>query len=163
MRRPRASRLQRHSRRIAPQIQFQLILPAQNYQGKYLQLGCGGYCGTDTLSTLAASYGCVPVTTGQFAAATGNEGHSGAVCAPGQTSTAADFCLTAAQVTTVNKLYDGPTASSGQLLCPGWELRGSEDNWVPWIVPASGPESASIDWGIASQTIKYLMAARTGR
>jgi feruloyl esterase len=28
---------------------------------------------------------------------------------------------------------------------------------VPWIVPASGPESGSIDWGIATQTIKYLM------
>jgi feruloyl esterase len=55
---------------IAPQIQFQLMLPTQNYQGKYLQLGCGGYCGTDTLSTPAASYGCVPVTTGQFAEAT---------------------------------------------------------------------------------------------
>ena len=47
---------------IAPQIQFQLMLPTQNYQGKYLQLGCGGYCGTDTLGTPAASYGCVPVT-----------------------------------------------------------------------------------------------------
>jgi Tannase and feruloyl esterase len=287
---------------IAPQIQFQLMLPTQNYQGKYLQLGCGGYCGTDTLSTPAASYGCVPVTTGQFAEATDNEGHSGAVfsgafaadlnlrvdfgyasehalavaakaiiaafygqgpaesyydgcsqgghealleaqrypadfngiiagapasiltplnifyqgwntlantgpggqpiltaadlaplhaavmkacgtaadgaegglladpfachwnpqtiqCAPGQTSTAADFCLTAAQVTTVNELYDGPTTSSGQLLYPGWELRGSEDNWTPWIVPASGPESGSVDWGIATQTIKYLMGS----
>jgi hypothetical protein len=287
---------------IAPQIQFQLMLPTQNYQGKYLQLGCGGYCGTDTLSAPAASYGCVPVTTGQFAEATDNEGHSGAVfsgafaadlnlrvdfgyasehalavaakaiiaafyghgpaesyydgcsqgghealleaqrypadfngiiagapasiltplnifyqgwntlantgpggqpiltaadlaplhaavvkacgtaadgaeggliadpfachwnpatigCAPGQTSTAADFCLTAAQVTTVNKLYDGPTNSSGQLLYPGWELRGSEDNWTPWIVPASGPESNSVDWGIATQTIKYLMGS----
>jgi Tannase and feruloyl esterase len=284
---------------IAPQIQFQLMLPTQNYQGKYLQLGCGGYCGTDTLSTPAASYGCVPVTTGQFAEATDNEGHSGAVfsgafaadlnlrvdfgyasehalavaakaiiaafyghrpaesyfdgcsqggheglleaqrypadfngiiagapasiltplnifyqgwnalantgpggqpiltaadlaplhaavvkacdaldgtkdglisdpfachwkpqsiqCAPGQTSTATNFCLTSAQVTTVNKLYDGPTTSSGQLLYPGWELRGSEDNWTPWIVPASGPESNSTDWGIATQTIKYLM------
>ena len=284
---------------IAPQIQFQLMLPTQNYQGKYLQLGCGGYCGTDTLSTPAASYGCVPVTTGQFAEATDNEGHAGAVfsgafaadlnlrvdfgyasehalavaakaiiaafyghrpaesyfdgcsqggheglleaqrypadfngiiagapasiltplnifyqgwnalantgpggqpiltaadlaplhaavvkacdsldgtkdgliadpfachwkpqsiaCAPGQTSTAANFCLTAAQVRSVNKLYDGPTTSSGQLLYPGWELRGSEDNWAGWIVPASGPESGSVDWGIATQTIKYLM------
>jgi Tannase and feruloyl esterase len=284
---------------IAPQIQFQLMLPTQHYQGKYLQLGCGGYCGTDTLSTPAASYGCVPVTTGQFAEATDNEGHAGAVfsgafaadlnlrvdfgyasehalavaakaiiaafyghrpaesyydgcsqggheglleaqrypadfngiiagapasiltplnifyqgwnalantgpggqpiltaadltplhaavvkacdsldgtkdgliadpfdctwkpqsiaCAPGQTSTAANFCLTEAQVTTVNKLYNGPATSSGQLLYPGWELRGSEDNWTPWIVPASGPEAASVDWGIATQTIKYLM------
>jgi len=286
---------------IAPQIQFQLILPTDNYQGKYLQLGCGGYCGTDTLSTPAASYGCVPVTTGQFAVATDNEGHAGAVfsgsfaadqnlrvdfgyasehalavaakaiiaafyghqpaesyydgcsqggheglteaqrypadfngiiagapasiltplnvfyqgwntlantgpagqpiltaadlsplhaavvkacdtldgtkdgliadpfachwnpasiaCKPAQTSTAASFCLTAAQVSTVNKLYDGPVTSQGTLLYPGWELRGSEANWLPWIVPPSGPVSGSIDWGIATQTIKYLMGS----
>ena len=284
---------------IAPQIQFQLILPTQNFQGKYLQLGCGGYCGADALSTPAASYGCVPVTTGQFAEATDNEGHTGAVfngafgedpelrvdfgyasehalavaakaiiaafyghapaesyydgcsqggheglleaqrypndfngilvgapasiltplnifyqgwnalantgpdgqpiltaadlaplhaavvkacdaedgtkdgliadpmachwnpqaiqCAAGQVSTASKFCLSAAQVATVNKLYDGPKTSSGQLLYPGWQLRGSEQNWLGWIVPSNGPESASIDWGIATQTIKYLM------
>ena len=284
---------------IAPQIQFQLMLPTQNYQGKYLQLGCGGYCGTDALSAPAASHGCVPVTTGQFAEATDNEGHLGAVfsgafaadqnlrvdfgfasehalavaakaiiasfyghapaksyfdgcsqggheglleaqrypddfngiiaeapasiltplsifyeswnalantgpdgqpiltandlaplhaavvkacdaadgttdglisnplachwnpqaieCAAGQVSTTANFCLSAAQVATVNKLYNGPTTSSGQLLYPGWELRGSEENWLAWIVPPSGPEAASIDWGIATQTIKYLM------
>lgn len=284
---------------IAPQIQFQLILPTENYQGNYLQLGCGGYCGTDALSTPAASYGCAPVTTGQFAVATDNEGHTGAVfsgsfaadqnlrvdfgyasehalavaakaiiaafyghkpsesyydgcsqggheglteaqrypadfngiiagapasiltplniffqgwntrantgpagqpiltaadlgplhaavvkacdgldgtkdgliadpfachwnpgsiaCRPGQTSTTASFCLTAAQVSTVSKLYEGPVTRQGTLLYPGWELRGSEANWVQWIVPPSGPMSATIDWGIATQTIKYLM------
>jgi len=284
---------------IAPQIQFQLMLPTQNYQGKYLQLGCGGYCGTDALGTPAASYGCVPVTTGQFAEATDNEGHVGAVfsgafaadqnlrvdfgyasehalavaakaiitafyghrpaesyydgcsqggheglleaqrypadfngiiagapasilvplniffqawntdantgpngqpiltaadlgplhaavvkacdaldgttdgliadpfacrwqpknieCAPGQTSTAASFCLTAEQVSTVSKLYSGPADSHGRLLYPGWQLRGSEANWLAWIVPPSGPISGSIDWGIATQTIKYVV------
>jgi len=284
---------------IAPQIQFQLMLPTQNYQGKYLQLGCGGYCGTDTLGTPAASYGCVPVTTGQFAEATDNEGHVGAVfsgafaadqnlrvdfgyasehalaiaakaiiaafyghkpaesyydgcsqggheglleaqrypadfngiiagapasilvplnvfyqawntlantgpggqpiltaadlaplhaavvkacdaldgtkdgliadpfdchwqpqsieCAPGQTSTTAHFCLTAAQVSTVSKLYSGPVTSQGRLLYPGWQLRGSEANWIAWLVPPSGPMSATIDWGIATQTIKYVV------
>jgi feruloyl esterase len=54
---------------------------SSNTLGDYAgcELGCGGYCGTDTLSTPAASYGCIPVTTGQFAEATDNEGHSGAV------------------------------------------------------------------------------------
>src|SRR5581483_11561719 len=78
-------------------------------------------------------------------------------CRPGQTSTTASFCLTAAQVSTVSKLYEGPVTSQGTLLYPGWELRGSEANWVQWIVPPSGPMSATIDWGIATQTIKYLM------
>lgn len=285
---------------IAPQEQFQLMLPTQTYTGGYLQLGCGGYCGSDVLGTPAASYGCAPVTGGQFAEATDNEGHtSGAVfsgafgadptlraafgyqsehlmataakaiiaafydhrpaesyfdgcsqggheglleaqryptdfngiiagapasiltplnifyqawnalantgphgapiltmadlgplhaavikacdaldgtrdgliadpfackwdpgavqCRAGQVSTAASFCLTPAQVATVRKLYEGPRTPSGQLLYPGWQLRGSEDNWAGWIVPVSGPESNSIDWGIATQTIKYLM------
>jgi len=41
-------------------------------------------------------------------------------CAPGQTSTAASFCLTAEQVSTVTKLYRGPADSHGRLLYPGW-------------------------------------------
>ncbi len=282
---------------IAPQIQFQLILPTDNYQGKYLQIGCGGYCGTDALNPPEASYGCLPATTGQFAMATDNEGHAGALfsgsfaadqnlradfgyasehalavaakaiiaafygrgpaesyydgcsqggheglteaqryprdfngiiagapasiltplnvfyegwntlantgpggqpiltaadlgplhaavmkacadpdgliadpfachwdpasiaCRPGQAATSARFCLTAAQVTAVNRLYGGPVTSQGTLLYPGWELRGSEANWLSWIVPPGGPVPGSIDWGIATQTIKYLMGS----
>ena len=61
-------------------------------------------------------------------------------CAAGQLSTSARFCLTAAQVATVNKLYDGPTTSTGQLLYPGWELRGSEETgWAG--SPGERPES----------------------
>ena len=285
---------------IAPQIQFQLMLPMQNYQGKYLQLGCGGYCGSDTLSSPAASYGCTPVTTGQFAEATDNEGHSGAVfsgafgsdlnlrvdfgyasehalavtakaiiaafygqrpasrhddgCSQGgheglleAQRYPADFNgiiagAPASILTPLNIFYQGwntlantgpdgqpdpdrgrpgPAARGGgqRLRCPGQnerradrrpvrlslepaghpvrgrtdvyrrevlpsplprrpplqalrraddqhragcctqvgKLRGSEENWLGWIVPASGPESAWIDWGIATQTIKYLM------
>jgi tannase/feruloyl esterase len=78
-------------------------------------------------------------------------------CAAGQTSTAASFCLTAEQVSTVSKLYSGPADSHGRLLYPGWQLRGSEANWLAWIVPPNGPMSATIDWGIATQTIKYVV------
>ena len=67
-------------------------------------------------------------------------------CKAGQTSTSSDFCLTAAQVQTVDKLYSGPTDAQGQLLYPGYETRGSELNWAGWIVPASGnSESTTID------------------
>ena len=31
---------------VAPQVQFELRLPTETYTGRYLQLGCGGNCGT---------------------------------------------------------------------------------------------------------------------
>jgi tannase/feruloyl esterase len=61
---------------IAPQLQFQLLLPATTWQGDYLQDGCGGYCGNVTITTQAAA-GCAPLTNGAFAVATDNEGHYG--------------------------------------------------------------------------------------
>jgi feruloyl esterase len=282
---------------IAPQTQFVMDLPLTSYQGRYLQLGCGGNCGSDNLGTPAASYNCTPVTTGQFAEATDNEGHVGTVfgsefaqdpelrtifgyksehqmalvakqiladfygqlpqysyfdgcsegghealseaqryphdfngiiagapaavwdeleifyqgwnelantglnrqpiltladlaplhaavvkacdsldgttdgliadpmactwrpgsirCAPGQTSTPTDFCLTDAQVQTVRKLYSGPRDSRGKLLYPGWQLRGSELNWAAWLVPVAGDETTSIDYGIVNPWLKY--------
>jgi hypothetical protein len=64
-------------------------------------------------------------------------------CKTGQVSTAAAFCLSPAQVTTVEKLYDGVRDSQGELLYPGYELRGSELNWAGWIVPGGGTQEAS--------------------
>lgn len=282
---------------IAPQIQFQLLLPTATWQGDYLQDGCGGYCGNVTINTQAA-VGCLPLTSGAFAVATDNEGHFGgagfsasfgadptlrasfgyqsehqlalaakaiiakfygtpaqhayydgcsqggheglteaqryptdfngiisgspasiltelnvfyqgwmaqantatdgspiltlADLAPlhqaavnacdaqdgtkdglisdplschfdpgtlacnGSASTATDFCLTPAQVDTVRKLYEGPRDAQGDLLYPGWQLPGSEQNWAAWIVPTS-PGTASIDQGIAQETLRYVV------
>ncbi|MBR7832571.1 tannase/feruloyl esterase family alpha/beta hydrolase [Actinospica durhamensis] len=71
-------------------------------------------------------------------------------CATGQTSSASDFCLTAAQVETVDKLYSGPTDPQGQLLYPGYEVRGSELNWAGWIVPNGNQETQAIDANIGT-------------
>ena len=71
-------------------------------------------------------------------------------CKAGQTSTSTDFCLTAAQVGTVDKLYNGVRDSGGDLLYPGYETRGSELNWAGWIVPSGNQESAAIDANIAT-------------
>ncbi|MBR7827339.1 tannase/feruloyl esterase family alpha/beta hydrolase [Actinospica sp. MGRD01-02] len=71
-------------------------------------------------------------------------------CKPGQTSTSSDFCLTAAQVETVDKLYAGPTDAQGERLYPGYEVRGSELNWAGWIVPSGNAESGAIDANIAT-------------
>lgn len=34
---------------LAPQITFQVLLPTQSWTQRYLQVGCGGLCGTVTL------------------------------------------------------------------------------------------------------------------
>jgi hypothetical protein len=60
---------------IAPQDQFQLQLPLTTYTQRYLQTGCGGLCGSLSISA-PASYNCAPVNNGAFAEASDNEGHT---------------------------------------------------------------------------------------
>ena len=63
---------------IAPQIHFELRLPTQTYRGRYLQLGCGGYCGNVNVTTSpAATAGCAPLTDGTFVVGQDDEGHTG--------------------------------------------------------------------------------------
>jgi feruloyl esterase len=64
-------------------------------------------------------------------------------------------CLTAVQVGVVRKLYEGPRDAQGTLMYPGWQLRGSELNWIPWVVAAPG-NPFTIDPTIALNTIRYL-------
>jgi feruloyl esterase len=282
---------------IAPQIQFELLLPTRTWQGDYLQDGCGAYCGNVTINTAAAT-GCAPLTDGAFAIATDNEGHYGAagfdaafgadptlrasfgyqsehqlalaakavigryygtparhayfdgcsqgghealteaqryprdfngivagspasvmtelnlfyqawnaqantgadgrpilttadlaplhqavvnacdaadgtrdglisdplscrfdpgsIACRGRASTAADYCLTPRQVTAARKLYQGPRDARGKLLYPGWQVPGSELNWVFWLVPAA-PGAGTIDQQIAQSTLRYMV------
>ena len=42
----------------------------------YLQTGCGGFCGSVAITAQQAN-GCAPLTGGQFAMASDNEGHFG--------------------------------------------------------------------------------------
>jgi feruloyl esterase len=275
---------------IAPQIHFELRLPQTGWQANYLQLGCGGLCGSVSTDSAAASAGCVPLTSGAFAVASSDEGHSqggglfstdptlradfgyksdhqlvqvakalvtsyygrpaahsyfdgcsqgghqalteaqrypkdfdgiiagapannftalntfshawtaqsvylnggpatlttadleplhkavlkgcGATdglitdplsctwdpvslkCKAGQTSTASDYCLTADQVTTLRRIYAGPTDEHGKLLYPGYQLRGSELNWAGVIVPATAT-GVSGDVNFVKETIRY--------
>ncbi len=275
---------------IAPQIQFELRLPTAGWQGNYLQVGCGGNCGSVNTGSAPASYGCAPLTAGAYAVASDNEGHDlgsglfsadptlkvdfgyasehelalaakqiiadyyrvpaahsyydgcsqgghealteaqrypadfngivagapannwtalnvfshawnaqavfpgggratlttadlaplhaavltgcGATdgviadplgcawdpasirCRTGQTATPSHYCLTAAQVATVRKLYSGPRDRNGRSLYPGWQLRGSELNWAGVVVPATAG-TPSFDATIATETIRY--------
>jgi hypothetical protein len=57
---------------IAPQTHFDLQLPLTTWQGRYLQNGCGGYCGTVSGQTFPS---CDATLQGDFAMATDDEGH----------------------------------------------------------------------------------------
>jgi len=57
---------------IAPSIHFDLELPVSTWQGRYLQNGCGGYCGTVSSQTFPS---CDAQLGGDFAMATDDEGH----------------------------------------------------------------------------------------
>ena len=67
---------------VDPQVQFELQLPTQTYTGRYLQEGCGGYCGSAGVGQPAASgqagiNECVPLNNGEFALGQDDEGHIG--------------------------------------------------------------------------------------
>ncbi|SDN92273.1 tannase/feruloyl esterase family alpha/beta hydrolase [Lentzea jiangxiensis] len=57
---------------IAPGIGFQLKLPTRGYQGRYLQYGCGGFCGI--IGDPAFPAGCGPAF-GDAAVAATDDGH----------------------------------------------------------------------------------------
>lgn len=61
---------------LAPKITFQVLLPMQTWEGRYLQVGCGGLCGSVTLRS-GASSGCRMLNDGGFVMAATDMGHSG--------------------------------------------------------------------------------------
>jgi len=42
---------------VAPAVGFVLALPANNWNGKFLEQGCGGFCGGDLRELIASNYG----------------------------------------------------------------------------------------------------------
>lgn len=57
---------------VTPQIQFEVQLPTKNWNRRYLQVGCGGYCGS-----LRASPESIAALNQNFAVAFDNSGHVG--------------------------------------------------------------------------------------
>lgn len=60
--------------KLAPEINFQILLPMKSWTGRYLQVGCGGLCGNITLSS-GASAGCMVLADGEFVMAATDMGH----------------------------------------------------------------------------------------
>nr|WP_321269870.1 tannase/feruloyl esterase family alpha/beta hydrolase [uncultured Tolumonas sp.] len=61
---------------LAPSIGFKVKLPMNNWHSRYLQIGCGGLCGSISEQVGAAS-GCAPVTNGEFVVSATDMGHQG--------------------------------------------------------------------------------------
>ncbi|MBV9170856.1 MAG: tannase/feruloyl esterase family alpha/beta hydrolase [Chloroflexi bacterium] len=60
---------------IAPQISFELKLPTTTYEGRYMQMGCGGECGRIGSPSFPS---CDLQPGGNFAVAATDDGHTGA-------------------------------------------------------------------------------------
>jgi feruloyl esterase len=56
---------------VAPQVQFELRLPTHGWNGRYFQIGCGGFCGFINIA------GCGDMLSQGFAVAADNMGHVG--------------------------------------------------------------------------------------
>jgi feruloyl esterase len=61
---------------LAPEVNFQVLLPLESWTQRYLQVGCGGLCGNISLRS-GASDGCAVLAGGGFVMAATDMGHSG--------------------------------------------------------------------------------------
>lgn len=87
---------------LAPQVKFQVLLPTETWTQRYLQVGCGGLCGSITLRS-GASDGCKVFNDGGFVMAATDMGHSGGMADDGSwglnTAQRVDFAYRAQHVT----------------------------------------------------------------
>lgn len=58
---------------IQPQIQFEIRLPAKSWNGRYFQVGCGGFCGVINIQN------CADAQAANYVVAAHNMGHVGMV------------------------------------------------------------------------------------
>ncbi|GEO16924.1 tannase/feruloyl esterase family alpha/beta hydrolase [Microvirga aerophila] len=64
---------------VAPQVTFEVRMPADGWTQRYLQYGCGGYCGEINLGgspNFRSSKGCAPVENQEMVVASSDLGHT---------------------------------------------------------------------------------------
>ena len=74
---------------IAPEIGFEVYLPVARWTQRYVQVGCGGLCGSINASIGQAGT-CLPATEGEFVLAASDLGHQGRMGSPTEGDFAAD-------------------------------------------------------------------------
>lgn len=98
---------------LAPTIGFKVKLPVNSWHARYLQIGCGGLCGSMPEEISAAS-GCEGLENGEFTSATTDMGHQGNVDFGRDPQKRADFAfrslhLTSETAKAMIKAYYGKT------------------------------------------------------
>ncbi|WP_038909217.1 tannase/feruloyl esterase family alpha/beta hydrolase [Dickeya oryzae] len=89
---------------LAPEIGFRVQLPKESWTQRYLQVGCGGLCGSISITPGAAD-GCAPLNAGGFVIAGTDMGHDQASANSGEFGTEpqkrADFAYRGVHLTSV--------------------------------------------------------------
>ena len=60
--------------KIAPEVGFEVDLPAEHWTQRFLESGCGAFCG-DIHTNIGQASSCMPALNGEFAVAGDNLGH----------------------------------------------------------------------------------------
>jgi hypothetical protein len=63
--------------KIEPQINFEVKLPVNTWTERFVEVGCGGYCGSLNLRPLENVSTCAPAMNGEIAMAATDMGHGG--------------------------------------------------------------------------------------
>nr|WP_315787541.1 tannase/feruloyl esterase family alpha/beta hydrolase [Fischerella sp. JS2] len=124
---------------VTPQIQFEVQLPTQNWNRRYLQVGCGGYCGS-----LRASPESIAALNQNFAVAFDNTGHVGggigaasALWGLDQPQLRADFGYRSEHVTLLGIIAGAPAVIQAPLNgeYETWNGRANQDSQGNPILP----------------------------
>jgi poly(3-hydroxybutyrate) depolymerase len=86
---------------VSPQVNFEVHLPTENWTQRFVQVGCGGLCGTLRAVRVGNADGCAPAQNGELALAGTDTGHtgSGGTWAANDPQLRADFGYRAEHVT----------------------------------------------------------------
>jgi hypothetical protein len=94
---------------VASAVHFEVKLPISGWTQRFLQLGCGGYCGAvGSSQPLASTFGCAPLESGEMVVAATDLGHvrsasffADGLWALGNSAAVADFAYLGMRKTTL--------------------------------------------------------------
>lgn len=148
---------------IYPQVGFELRLPLERWNGKFIEVGCGGWCGS--VSTFACNgplergYACI-------ASDMGHRSGGGALWADGNLQALIDFGYRATHVTALAgkaiaaRFYDKPPARSYFMGCSTGGYQGvTSAQRFPWDF--DGIVAGAPDMDGAASSLRAIWIYRT--